>query len=356
MRTSPVVPGCLAALLLSILPGGCGDDSPAAPSPLPSQATPLTVGLELSGPESVPPGGTAQFRAIDHLVDGSSRDVTEQAVWRGGNPAILTVSSTGLVSGQQPGETSLSISYLNRTATRNQVFVLPPGTYKVSGVVRDGNHAVSGARVAVTAGSGKGLSTTTADGIYRLYGVGGPTELQVTKTGYLDEKRQVEVARHETADFDLRLVAPRLEISGTYTLRISAAAHCDSLPDEVRTRTYSALLEQSGPGVTTTLSGPTFLMGGGRVLNRFYGAVEPARVTFQVTAPSTYYYWYIYTYPSVLEQLTASMGYSFSGSVQATVSGSRISGTLDGVVGTYSLGFAAIAFCRSNSHQFVLSR
>jgi hypothetical protein len=178
----------------------------------------------------------------------------------------------------------------------------------------------------------------------------------VTKTGYLDEKRQVEVARHETADFDLRLAAPRLEISGTHTLRISAAAHCDSLPDEVRTRTYSALLEQSGPGVTTTLSGPTFLMGGGRVLNRFYGTVEPDRVTFQVTAPSTYYYWYVYTYPSVLEQLTASMSYSFSGSVQATISGSRISGTLDGIVGTYDPKLAAIAFCRSSSHQFVLSR
>jgi hypothetical protein len=356
MRSNPVVPGWLLALLLSILPGGCGDDSPGAPSPLPSQPTSLTVGLELSGPESVPPGGTAQFRAIDHRGDGSSRDVTEEAAWRGGNPAILTVSSTGVVSGQQPGETSLSVSYLNRTATRNQVFVLPPGTYKVSGVVRDASHAVSGARVAVTTGSGQGLSTTTADGIYRLYGVGGPTELQVTKTGYLDEKRHVEVTRHETADFDLRLVAPRPEISGTYTLRISAANHCDSLPDDVRTRTYTALLEQTGPGVTTTLSGPTFLMGAGRVLNRFYGTVEPARVTFQVTAPSTYYYWYVYTYPSVLEQLTASGSYSFSGSVQAAASGSRISGTLDGVVGTYDLRLAATAFCRSSSHQFVLSK
>jgi hypothetical protein len=304
----------------------------------------------------VPAGGTEQFRAIEHLANGTSRDVTNEAVWRGGNPGILTVSNTGLVSGHQPGETSLSVSYLGRTATRSLVFVLPPGTYKVSGIVRDEGVPVSGARVAVTVGSSQGLSATTADGFYRLYGVAGPTELQVSKTGYLNEKRQVDVMRHETADFDLRLGVPRQDISGTYTLRISAAAHCDSLPDDVRTRTYTALLEQSGPGVTTTLSGPTFLMGGGRVLNRFSGAVEPARVTFQVTAPSTYYYWYVYTYPSVLEQLTASMSYSFSGSVQATVSGPRISGTLDGVVGTYDLRFVTLAFCRSSSHQFVLSR
>lgn len=354
MRTSPVVPGCLVAVLLSIL-GACGDDSPSAPSPFPTnQGAPQPARLELSGPESVPPGGSAQFRAIDHQADGSTRDVTGEAVWRGGDPAILTVSSTGLVSGHQTGETGLSVSYVNRTAVRNQVFVLPPGTYKMSGVVRDGSHAVSGARVAVTTGSGKGLSTTTADGIYRLYGVGGPTELQVTKTGYLDEKRQVEVTRHATADFDLRLVAPRPEISGTYTLRISAANHCDSLPDDVRTRTYTALLDQTGAGVTTTLSGPTFLMGGGRVLNRFYGMVEPARVTFRVTAPSEPYYFG--DYPSVLEPLTASTSYSFSGSVQATVSGSRISGTLDGDVGVYGFFWGPITLCRSSSHQFVLSR
>lgn len=356
MRTSPVTSGCLVALLLSILPGACGDDSPSAPSPVPSPATPITVGLELSGPEVVPVGGSEQFRAIEHLANGPSRDVTNEAVWRGGNSGILTVSNTGLASGHQPGETSLTVSYIGRTATRSRVFVLPPGTYKVSGMVTDEGTPVPGARVTVTAGASRGLSTTTLpDGYYRLYGVAGPTELRVTRTGYLDETRQLEVGRHETADFSLRLAAPRTMIAGTYALRVSAAADCSSLPDDIRTRTFTAAIQQAGPTVTVTLSGSTFQTGGGRVLNTFPGTVEPTGITFQVTGPYVYYYWYI-SYPSVLEQLTATVGYSFSGSVSATSSGSRISGTFEGFVGTYDPTLKPLVVCHSGRHQFVLSK
>jgi hypothetical protein len=72
----------LAAALASPVLGAC-DDGPTRPSPpaTPRPPAPVTViGLEIRGPGTVPPGESAQYSAIENKSDGSTRDVTTEAV------------------------------------------------------------------------------------------------------------------------------------------------------------------------------------------------------------------------------------------------------------------------------------
>lgn len=59
-----------------------------------------------------PSGWTAQISAIAHFSDGSHRDVTARAVYEVSQP-IAVVSPSGLVTGQQPGETTVLVRFLS---------------------------------------------------------------------------------------------------------------------------------------------------------------------------------------------------------------------------------------------------
>lgn len=346
------------ALVVAMSLMACGDDpaSPTIPSNTPPPTTTPTVTvtrLELTGPESVAPGTTAQFTATAHRSDGSTQEVT-QALWRTGNSRILTVTPTGLVSGVEPGETSLSVSFSGRSATRSAVFVLPPGTYRVAGVVRDTGVPISGAQITVTGGTALGLSTT-ANPNYRLYGVSGPTELRATRDGYIEQKIRLDVASHQTVDFELTLERPRVELAGAYTLEVTAAGHCTQLPEEARTRRYTAMLTQTGPSIAATLSGATFKTDRGRPLNSFQGTVDTdGAVVFRLSEAYSYYF-YSY-YPDVLEELTPTTSLAIGGEVSARAGRSGIVGMLNGVFQVLDPGLREIAGCRSADHQFVLSR
>ena len=73
--------------------------------------------------------------------------------------------------------------------------------------------------------------------------------------------------------FDLALSSPRDQVSGTWTLAITAADECHlTLPDELMRRRYTAVLKQDGVGqdgpvVTATLEGATFYGSGNRTFN-----------------------------------------------------------------------------------------
>lgn len=65
---------------------------------------------------TVPHGGTQQFTVIGTDSDGTTVDVTEQVTWSSGNPAVATVDSTGLATGQSVGTTSIQASLSGLTA------------------------------------------------------------------------------------------------------------------------------------------------------------------------------------------------------------------------------------------------
>ena len=372
MQPKTLVQVGLALLMLTAAVWGCDRNSPPTPptpvSPSPGPPSPpapppapVPTGLKIDGPASVAPGHTVQYTATASFADGSTRDVTKEAVWRAepnccpvpSTPA-LTISADGVATGLNPGETFVYAS-LGRSTSSKNVLVLHGGTFRHYGWVDDAGVPVPDARVTVTEGSAAGLATTTdRSGQYRLYGVSGPTDVAVTKPGYVEQKQELTVTHNfQSLTFHLKLSAPREDIGGTYTLTVVAAPECASrLPAEAMERKYEAVLTQVGARLTATLQGATFYTSGTERYNTFRGAVEPDRLTFWLSGSG---YFYI---PDVVEQLTASTYFSLWGSMVLTGSSARRSGTLDGEIEIYRTPDAAsrIAWCESRGHRIELTR
>jgi hypothetical protein len=358
----------VAALALAGMLVAC--DDPPGPTPTPTPSPPPTTPspgaltkLEVVGPASVAPGETAQFTATASYADGSTSNVTTRSAWRAQpwccpepSSAVLSISSAGVATGHDLGEATVFVSFGGRTSGKT-VFVLPRGTFKLSGAVLDDRTIVPGAQVSIVSGPAAGLQTTTDSYGYRFYGVSGDVEVRVTKPGYLEQTKRVTVTSNFSLPFALELAAPRENIGGSYTLTVAAAPECDSkLPEEIRERKYEAVLVQSGPQVTVTLQGTTFYTAGNNRYNTFSGVFEPERLRFELY--EGYLYYGFTSFPSVFEQLTTSTYFSMSGSAVLTGSGSRRSGTLDGafaiMFGPPTLGVTA--YCKSSGHRFELAR
>ena len=347
--------------------------SPLTPSPPPPVGPPAppdslrVTSLIIGGPDTVAPGQQVQLTATAQLTDGSSRNVTDEVEWGGGNE-IVSVSSTGLVSaGAQRGLGHITARYTRLQsvhghpafAVREQ-YVLPPGTYLLYGSVSDEGVYLNGVRVEITAGSAAGMSVT-ANGFFRFYGVEGDTEIRVSKDGYETEARRVQVTGHHTEEFRLRLSQARPTVAGEYQLRIEAAGECRAnLPTELQSRSYRAVLTQTGPNIRATLGGAKFpndpLLGAG---NNFPGTVEPHQTTF------TLYGYYDdfgmgVSPPSVLEVIDAPMYLTFYGRVTVTPTAQGYSGAFDGVVALLRIlsvyDYQLQSYCESSRHTFTLIR
>jgi hypothetical protein len=228
-----------------------------------------------------------------------------------------------------------------------------PG-YRVSGHVHGpGKVPIAGALVAVVETPAK-RARTDSSGFFELDGLAKPWVIvDVTAEGYWPLRSGTD-----TLTFDLTR-SPLA--SGTYTLTISAGADCRrELPEAARTRTYAAVVGYDydpwdvGPYVVVTLSGANFRVDGRGRHGGFYGMPSGAgdSVVFVLVAN------YNSTSPfvAVVEQLTPSTALVIAGSA-------NMSGTLNGelyIVPTVVAGDPdyqnPIAVCRSNAHQFVLSR
>jgi Bacterial Ig-like domain (group 2) len=345
-------------------------------------ARPSVTRVDVSVPESVPPGQSVQFTAMASFADGSTRNITDEAVWVSGDPSVLSISKTGLAAGHRTGDVFVSAAVGSIKSGQKEVLVLPPGTYKVGGYVEDGEVPVPEARVDVVAGSAAGLFAVTrpfpSGGSYTLLGVGGDTQFRVTKDGYHPLVRTVPVTSHQQINFDLTPLVPRTNLSATYTLTISAAAHCRSaLPEETRTQKYTAVLTQDLARLTATLTGANSVGDESRMYNSFDGAVEPTRAWFQLRGADFYVEDPLgdsfpgTTFSDVFVQLTASTFVIVGGLATTVISPAGLSGTLDGVIetvqwvgagqprsGTPQLpkNWQRLASCRAVNHEFVISR
>ena len=365
MKSSRLKPTALTAalstaILLALFLAACDKDSPSGPSPLPPTVAGGVVRLELTGPASLPPGEAEQFRATAHLSDGSQRDVTTEAAWTSADSSIVSVSTSGLATGQDRGETDIRGAFSQVISTK-RVMVLPPGTFKLSGRVLEDSVGVPDARVEVTAGSAAGLSTVSQDGSYALYGVSGQTQVRVTKDGYHPLVEAVTVTDHQTFDFHLLLLAPPWDPSGTYTLTITAAPECrTTLPEDVWMRTYRAVL-------TLRTSNARYVhvnLEGADVLNldtAFWnsGRIRESSVFFSGAYP-------LFDYgPTLVERLSSSRFLIVdAGADWPEAEVARTPAGLDGPFkGALATGEGAVwsnasltAQCRSTNHRFTFSR
>ena len=335
------------------------------------------VRVTIGGADSVAPGQTAQLSATAVLSNGSTRIVTD-VTWESSNHELMTVSQTGLVKATDArGEGQITVSYQGDLAVasvaarsaKQTLLVLPTGTYVLSGSVTDGGMPLTDVEVELTSGTGAGMAAI-ANPSFKFYGVAGDTEIRVTKSGYETQVRRVSVTQHQTQGFDLVPSDRREAVAGTYTLRIAAAAACaQQLPENVRSRTYTAAISQSGPLSNAVLSGAD--MGGPwKPANSFGGSVETGIVRF---APSRYSgedRASTFRPPSIMEVISSSQDdttyFTFFGSVVATPDGDGYSGTLDGSLEVITVPgpgvpwwdslFQRQASCRSAAHQFTLRR
>jgi hypothetical protein len=178
---------CVALfLVLAPLWSSCGTDTPtptAPPTPQtppPAQVTRVTIG---GSPPLTTIGETIQLAAHATLSDNSTKDVTRDGLWQGGDARVATVDSGGLVTVVGFGATALSFSYQGRSAGTT-VTATPTGTFVISGVVREpGLGGVPDVRVLDTL---SGRSTmTSAVGYYSLAQLPrAQARIQTDKAGY----------------------------------------------------------------------------------------------------------------------------------------------------------------------------
>lgn len=355
----------IATLGLGLAVASC-DKSPTRPSNATAPTGPgfvsasPVVRIEISGPASVEPGGSAQLTAKAIKADASVEDVTSKASWYSSNHSVVQFSAPGLASARERGEAFIYVNY-DRKSASGQVIVLPEGTFRVAGQVTDAGLPLDGVTVTVIGGPGDGLTGVTSNtGAYALYGVAGHVRLHAKKDGFENRIEDLEVTSHRALDFEMAFGGERGNLSGTYEMSLEASG-CDALTGDARRRSYVAAVEQHGARLTVRLSGADFILINGRG-DRFTGTVDQGgRISFAI-GDAYYYYYYHYFFGDfdLVERLNSTSALVVTGTVEATTSAAGISGTLNGRV-ALTQGVSApftrfAANCASNAHRFEMRR
>jgi hypothetical protein len=212
--------------------------------------------------------------------------------------------------------------------------------------------------------AGQFAMTDSAGVGFRLYGLSGSTTIRVAKDGYRTIEVPVTIVDHQMLDIDLPLASPRPDLSGPYTLTLTASDVCGGeggegeLPDDAKERKYLAHVTQRGPELSIELSGADFTAPM-PADHRITGRLEPSRVKFDLT-------WWDASWdfgpPRIVERLPSGETFIVSGSVVAALSNRHVVGTLDGGFLVYPAGVepdarrSPSASCHAPRHRFTLSR
>ena len=324
------------------------------------------VSLQVSGPASVAPQETAQFAAIGQYPDGSTADVTFDSNWHRGVSFAIDVGAKGLVTGRFFGESTVAASVpianaLSPLSDSREVIVVPAGTFRIVGQVTTGSPAqpVVNAVIAVVSGSATGQSAATDwEGRYALYGVAGESQIRGARDGYDPEIVSVAGSSHQTLNFHLRQQSPFPDVSGTYTLTLTADAACaNPIPPPHNVRTYTATIRQNSRLLDVVLSGAPFVVIEGRG-NRFPGLVDPFQLSFQLDDNN---HFDLGSNPDVVEQLGGASVMMLLGAITTDIAPSRLVGQFSGSFQPADRALPSNGFfwgqpCHSSRHQAVLSR
>jgi hypothetical protein len=340
----------------------------------PTVATaPLLASVVIEGPNPIQPGETRQFTLRARMTDGTTQDVTSAGVWKTSNPAIINVAASGLVTGTVAGEVTISASYQGRSASV-VIVSLPDGTGILAGNVRESTFAIANSTVEVVGGPYGGKSVVSS-GFYRLYGVVGDLQVRASAAGYVGQTTQASVSpfttprRDSTLNFDLTPVIPDLSLTGNFRVTLTPSPSCTTLPAEVGTRQYTAVITQNGPALTIVLGGAEFATVSGRPNNQFTGRARSNAVELAVGSYDYYYYYSILGFaerllPAPVGQwgFNASRYLTVIGAAQGSASTSSFSATMNGTVSVVDAptGWTGrqttIASCRAANHQLTFVR
>jgi hypothetical protein len=291
-----------------------------------AKANAVLTSISVSGPAEIAPGTSGQFTATGRYDDGSSKDISSTATWRSDDSTILRSAGSGRFDALKGGETPVRASSSNRGASTN-VLVLPAGTFKLSGTVRDPGGTVDGVDVEVVSGNTSSLKTTSRfDGKYALYGVAGNVRVRASGPGYATEEVDVTVGGHTVRDFSLRTSGPIADISGAWKLKVSTSSACSSSwPEAMRQRELAATITQSGTRFSLRFNSPT-------VVSTYPVEGKIAGSAFSMTLHlDYYYYYYYYGFSGLLERFNQTEWLRLAGTFRSPdASSSVIAGNLEG--------------------------
>ena len=345
-----------ASLGILIVAASC-DRSPTSPLPPPPGG--VVAELELQAPGEIPPGASIQLTANAVKADGSVQNVSSLAVWTPQTSDILQISLSGLATGKTRGEEFATVRYAGLSASA-RILVLPSGTFRLSGVIKEGAVGVPGVAVTVISGVGEGLTTTSdVGGVYVLYGVSGTVRIRLRREAYLEAIHEVSATAHRTADFDIVAARPRTDYRGTYRLTITAAPTCRSLAESAKLRHYTADVAQDGSRLTVTLKDANFIVVNGRG-NGFTGNVDiNDTIRFTIGDVFPYYDYYYATLFDIAERVDAET-VATAGIVSSQGSPALISGRLNGSIvvslSTTPPFLPSTSYCGSPLHGFEMVR
>jgi hypothetical protein len=302
------------------------------------------------------------------MSDNTTQDYTATARWTASVASVAAISATGLLTANKAGESQIQAQIPGFFARQN-LLVLPAGTFRLTGMVSEAGLPLSDARVTVVGGTGAGLNALTDYyGTYRLYGVAGSVQVEVSKPGYDAVVRQTIVSENTLLDFsDVRQTGGTESYAGTYTLTFKVGPNCwedrifggtvsKAFPRDMRERRYTATVKQDGVRLWVSLSGATFVTDLG-LANGFAGRIEPGRVTFSLGQD----YNYVLADLSFLELASEDTAFSFYGFTRITPDRGQLVSSLSGtaaliplkaLTGTWISGNS----CNSSSHIFDMIR
>lgn len=365
IKTSYVAIGATILVAIGVVSCDSRERTPVQPSTGPSPVTPAPslVRVELIAPASIAPGESVQLTANAVKSDNSVEDVSERAAWQSSDPRVVEISPSGVAKAIARGEAMITVRFQSRGASTG-TFVLPAGTYRLSGRVTDSGFAVVGATVAIIGGVGEGLTTTTdGNGAYALYGVRDRVRLHAKVDGYFNRIEELDVSDHRTFNFDM-IPEHRTDLTdlrGNYTLTLSRTACVYGKGAPPETRSYAATVSQDGSRLSVTLSGADFIVTRGRG-NTFTGVFDGGnRVTFAIGDTIYYYEYYFDGKYDLVERMSNTSALIINGRVTAGLTSKGISGTLNGGFMVTEAAVAPFttriqAFCYGNAHRFEMVR
>ena len=324
----------------------CGGDKVSSVAPAPVVIAPTSLSVSVSPViQTIPPGQTARLIATARYSDGSTKDVTSQAIWTSSQTNVATVSA-GAVTGVSLGRTVIRVNF-ERWSSSETIVIEPDGTFILKGTVTEPTGVgVDGASVEVISGPPNQVMTDSF-GSYELFGVAGTFVLRMGKTGYFDERRTVTMSADRFLFVELTPRFAPAGVAGTYQVTFTASASCMILAAEQKTRSYTAQIDQDAARLLITLSGASFFAR----QNTFSGKVIGDTVTFYLGDGRTHHD----SIGGAIEELLSNgQIVGIFGTMTAPATPQSISGTL---VGGFTLKTGnQITSCSAVDNQVVFTR
>jgi hypothetical protein len=185
------------------------------------------------------------------------------------------------------------------------------------------------------------------------------TEVTVTKEGYHPHLERLDVDRHVVHILSLAPIGPRWDPSGTYTMTVTAAPECrDALPQDARSRTYSAAIVVTSGGRYAGISFP-----GAQFVSTNWWFWQDARIdsdSLTLEAYDDHNYG-----PALVERLSPSRYFLVEGTNELARaklfrSSNGLEGQLDATIsiaeGNDYFSGSRVGTCRSVNHRLTFSR